>query len=764
MIASAASWFLKLNALLFILYISYTIRLHAVQVYGKVIHEFDPWFNYRATDYLVNEINARGFWEGSRSFFNWYDDKVWYPLGRPVGTTIYCGLQFTSAFIYFVLEAIGQPMSLNDVCVYVPSWFASFSCLFVFGMAWEVSRSYNSALAAAFFMAISPAHLMRSVAGGYDNEGIAVAAICGTFYFWVRSLRDSSSWWYGVVTGLMYIYMVAAWGGYIFVLNMIGVHAAVLIMSGRYSQNLWKSYSIFYVMGTLGAIQFPVVGYAPLKSLEQLGPLFVFFWLQLMEVCKRYERAHPDMGERRIRDYYMLVFGGAMVAGLVGIMIFMPRGYLGPISARVRGLFVQHTRTGNPLVDSVAEHQATRDEMYYQYFHIVCYLAPIGFVSMFFNLTDQKLFVITYTAISMYFSRKMIRLILILAPASSVVAGVALELVITWSISQHLEDLEEPADPVTAKSAAAKNVKKAQGKKGKKGGELTSHPFFQELNEIYSENLMLRKVLAGVWLFMTLSGLLYYWVHCHRMAENLSSPSIMLMARSKTGEPVIIDDFRESYWWLRDNTPQDSRVLSWWDYGYQINGIANRTTIADGNTWNHEHIALLGRALVSPVKKAHRIVRHLADYVLVWSTRYGNMWGDDIAKSPHMARIGGSVYKDIKPEDFWQDQSGKPSDMMRKSLIYRTVNFRLDPSIPQFPPDTFEEVFTSKNNMVRIYKVLRVSAKSKAYCSEGRGYKAWYSGKPLLEAYPPGLKKILSQKQDFKQLEDFNRRDEVEED
>lgn len=25
--------------------------------------------------------------------------------------------------------------------------------------------------------------------------------------------------------------------------------------------------------------------------------------------------------------------------------------------------------------------------------------------------------------------------------------------------------------------------------------------------------------------------------------------------------------------------------MAWWDYGYQINGIANRTTIADGNTW-----------------------------------------------------------------------------------------------------------------------------------------------------------------------------------
>ena len=48
-----------------------------------------------------------------------------------------------------------------------------------------------------------------------------------------------------------------------------------------------------------------------------------------------------------------------------------------------------------------------------------------------------------------------------------------------------------------------------------------------------------------------------------------------------------------------------------WDYGYQITGIANRTTIADGNTWNHEHIALLGKALTGSVEEGYSIARHL---------------------------------------------------------------------------------------------------------------------------------------------------------
>jgi dolichyl-diphosphooligosaccharide--protein glycosyltransferase len=46
-----------------------------------------------------------------------------------------------------------------------------------------------------------------------------------------------------------------------------------------------------------------------------------------------------------------------------------------------------------------------------------------------------------------------------------------------------------------------------------------------------------------------------------------------LRGKGENGETTIIDDFREAYWWLRDNTPKDARVMSWWDYGYQISGM-----------------------------------------------------------------------------------------------------------------------------------------------------------------------------------------------
>ena len=52
---------------------------------------------------------------------------------------------------------------------------------------------------------------------------------CATFYLWSRALRSAAAWPYALLCGVAYAYMVAAWGGYLFVLNMIGVHALTLV-------------------------------------------------------------------------------------------------------------------------------------------------------------------------------------------------------------------------------------------------------------------------------------------------------------------------------------------------------------------------------------------------------------------------------------------------------------------------------------------------------------------------------------------------------
>ena len=69
----------------------------------------------------------------------------------------------------------------------------------------------------------------------------------------------------------------------------------------------------------------------------------------------------------------------------------------------------------------------------------------------------------------------------------------------------------------------------------------------------------------------------------------------------------------------------------------------------------------------------------------------------------------------------------------------------------------WEPVFTSKFGKVRIFKIKRVSAKSKAWAANASNWLcdapgSWY----CVGQYPPALRDFIASRKDFKQLEDFN--------
>lgn len=771
-------WFMKLVLLALLVgcgYMAYTIRLKAINIYGRVIHEFDPWFNFRATQYLADN----GWYE----FFHWFDYKVWYPLGRPVGTTIYPGMQITSVVIWKVLGWIGDPvnLSLNDVCCFVPAWFGVSATILLGLIAGECSGSWSAIAASSAIMAIIPAHIMRSVGGGYDNESIAITAMCLTFYTWVRALRpdpkitDGSptrdSYVYGFLCGLAYVYMVAAWGGFVFVLNLVGVHAALLVVLGRYSSKLHRAYSLFFAVGTFGAVHVPVVGWNPFKSLEQLGPFVVFIIFQLLEYCEVQRRKRKLT---LIQTFVLRVKCAVPVfvaCGAVVVMLY-PTGYFGPFTSRVRGLFVKHTRTGNPLVDSVAEHQPASAEAYRQYLNAAYDIAPYGFALMIinyiWNYNEATSFLVVYAIVAYFFSSKMSRLIILLGPVASALGGVSIGFLVDELILFPLKRtlLCERATTGKIEEVTAEEVKGNDKEDKKKPQKKTTIEALTDnaknatnkVRSVYNHRISCagRMFLALYLTTLAIPQAKSFYEYCDDLAAKMSGPSIMFEAQLTNGKKIIVDDYREAYWWLTKHTPEDARILSWWDYGYQITGIGNRTTLADGNTWNHEHIATLGRILSGSEETAHRIARHLADYVLVWS----GGGGDDLAKSPHMARIGNSVYHDICPGDptcsqFGFMYGGRPTPMMEKCLLYKMVKHgsngvRVDGT-------KFQHVFSSKYDKVRIFKIKKVSKKSKDWVADPANRVcdapgSWYcSGQ-----YPPALNKLIAKRKAFRQLEDFN--------
>ncbi|VEL18560.1 unnamed protein product, partial [Protopolystoma xenopodis] len=124
--------------------------------------------------------------------------------------------------------------------------------------------------------------------------------------------------------------------------------------------------------------------------------------------------------------------------------------------------------------------------------------------------------------------------------------------------------------------------------------------------------------------------------------------------------------------------------MSWWDYGYQITAMANRTVLVDNNTWNNTHIGRVGQAMASPEPEAYEIMRELdVDYVLVI---FGGLIGqssDDINKFLWMVRIAGSTEKGkhIREDDYFNkqgefriDKEGAPA--LLNCLLYRLSFYR----------------------------------------------------------------------------------------
>ncbi|KAL5993439.1 Dolichyl-diphosphooligosaccharide--protein glycosyltransferase subunit stt3b [Asimina triloba] len=268
---------LRVTTLCLVYILAFAIRLFSVLRYESMIHEFDPYFNYRTTLFLTNN----GFYE----FWNWFDSESWYPLGRIIGGTLYPGLMVTAAFIYWTLRFLRFAVHIRDVCVLTAPFFASNTTLVAYFFGKEIWDS-GAGLVAAALIAICPGYISRSVAGSYDNEGVAIFALLFTFYLFVKAVNTGSLAW-SLASAFGYFYMVSAWGGYVFIINLLPLYVLVLLLTGRYSMRLYVAYNCMYVVGMLLAMQIRFVGFQHVQSGEHMAAMGVFFLMQ------GYARVHP---------------------------------------------------------------------------------------------------------------------------------------------------------------------------------------------------------------------------------------------------------------------------------------------------------------------------------------------------------------------------------------------------------------------------------------------------------------------------------------
>ncbi|CEG83090.1 Putative Oligosaccharyl transferase STT3 subunit [Rhizopus microsporus] len=703
---------LKRSILGLIAVVAFASRLFSIVRYESIIHEFDPWFNYRATRMLVKD----GFYE----FWNWFDDRSWYPLGRVVGGTVYPGLMVTAAIIHNVLHFLNFPVDIRNICVLLAPMFSGLTALATYLLTSELKDSSAGLLAAAF-IGIAPGYISRSVAGSYDNEAIAIFLLMFTFYLWIKALKLGSALW-ASASAFFYFYMVAAWGGYVFIINLIPLHVFVLMLMGRFSNRVYVSYSTFYVLGTLMSMQIPFVGFQPTRTSEHMAALGVFGLCQIMGFVSLL-RSH--LQARQFQIILKAFVGITFVVGFSAIVGLTLAGYIAPWTGRFYSLWdTGYAKIHIPIIASVSEHQPTAWPMFFFDLHMLVFLFPVGIYLCFEKLRDEHVFVIVYSIFASYFAGVMVRLMLTLTPVVCICGGIAISTLLDTYLkldSGSSEKENKKEDKGSTSKKDDKSSKKKTSTKSQASGILGAGP---------------RILVVGCFTFMLM---MFVW-HCTWVTSNAySSPSVVLASRNPDGSQRIIDDFREAYYWLRKNTDEDAKIMSWWDYGYQIAGFSNRTTLVDNNTWNNTHIATVGRAMATNEDDAYEIMkRHDVDYVLVIFGGLLGYSGDDINKFLWMIRIAQGIWPDkIKESDYFtatgeyrvDDQASKA---MRESLMYKMSYYRFNElfggrqpfdrvrnqPLPMQGPElsVLEEAFTSENWIVRIYKV-------KDYDALGRDHK-----------------------------------------
>lgn len=657
-------------------------RLFSVIRFESIIHEFDPWFNFRATKYLV----SNGFYK----FLNWFDDRTWYPLGRVTGGTLYPGLMTTSAAIWHALRHIGLPIDIRNICVLFAPAFSGITAWATYHFTCEIKDS-NAGLLAAAFIAIAPGYISRSVAGSYDNEAIAITLLMVTFMFWIKAMKTGSIM-HSTFAALFYFYMVSAWGGYVFITNLIPLHVFILLLMGRYSTKLYSAYTTWYAIGTIASMQIPFVGFLPIRSNDHMAALGVFGLIQIVALGSFVK---SQVSWEKFKTVMVLSLLLLIAVGVSGLFVLTYFGYIAPWTGRFYSLWdTNYAKIHIPIIASVSEHQPTAWPSFFFDTQFLIWLFPAGVFLLFLELKDEHVFVIAYSVLCSYFAGVMVRLMLTLTPIICVCAAV--------TVSKLFDEYLDFS--FLCKKGSSEGV-------SLRDRTLT---------------FITRVTVCGSMLFY-----LYLFVyHCTWVTSNAySSPSVVLPSRNPDGSPALIDDFREAYYWLRMNTAEDAKVAAWWDYGYQIGGMADRTTLVDNNTWNNTHIAIVGKAMSSPQDKAYEILKaHDVDYVLVIYGGLIGFSGDDLNKFLWMVRISEGIWpEEIKERDYFTPNGeyrmdAAASQTMKDSLMYKLSYYRF-PSLFNGVEgvdrirnqrirqedigelDYFEEVFTSENWIVRLYKL-----------------------------------------------------------
>ena len=550
--------------------------------YGFFLNEFDPYYDYKAANFIVISFDhswnaGQGGIPGLFNYFSWTDPTTWFPQGRAVASTSQDGLQFAGALSYiFFRNVFGLSLSLYDFLILFPVFIGALTTLVFYLLVKRIAGDAGG-LFAALMVAVSPPLIERGNLGWFKSEPLAIFLFASAGYIFLTLLDSKLTSRQRVVrailSGLIIGYANTAWGGALYFSVAFGLFFVIMPFLNLEVPSLTITALLFTTGDLFASAIFPRPGTAIVTNPAGFALIGGTIFLLVGE----WARTAVKPSEYRWTMAKILL--GFMLLGLA-VLSF---GLLSPVSRRYLSAILPWVRSGDPLVQSVAEHFIPTGGDYFSSYLLLLFLGIFGAYIAFKRRSPAIAFALVIGISALYISAAFSRLLVYSSIALAVLGGIG--------FAELAFAILKPGAPALVKKKSTYSSR-------------------SEMRAFYSITLIaLLSFPASI-----------YWIPNPVQCTGASvvcdqSPADYGVTISNGGTIFAhssINDWKQALQWVHDNTPTNSVVISWWDYGYWVNVMGNRTTTADNATLNETRIAQIGQMYMSNLTQAAKIAKGLA--------------------------------------------------------------------------------------------------------------------------------------------------------
>ena len=544
---------------------SFMIRSLPVD-YGWELNEFDPFFNYRATQYVVDN--------GIDAYFQWNDELSWYgaEVPRNVSQTSQVVLHLIAAATYWIFGTGG---SLYDFTIIFPVVFGSLTAIVVFALV-RIIGGTTAGLFATLLFSVSLPIIIRGQMGWFKSEPLGLFFSILAIYLFLSGINSKNK---KIVipklifAGIFTIFGLSAWGGNQFFIVPIGVFLLTLPFLRTDHKFLIWTIPLFTASTIIASLGFEKL---LLNFITGIGGLSLIIPTIILVSCIIIQNKSSKNTKKRNGLFFIAAF--LIISS--SVIILNDELELLPLpSHRYLNAVNPFLTTTDPLTDSVSEHATTTLAQSFLFHSILMIFAGLGIWLILKNSNkfnfiknDMISFVLILGLFGVYVSSAFVRL--------EVFASLAIIVLSSLGLSFLLKEL-----------------------------------FTNKIDNKKSKFLIIKFPFVIGLIFLLIIPLIFP-VSANVFTVTHTPPTIM---NGGTTYSVSTTDWLDSMEWIKNNTPEDAVIGAWWDYGYWIQTKAERASLADNSTVIDHIIKRIATVFLSTPDDGREILRDMkSDYFVIF--------------------------------------------------------------------------------------------------------------------------------------------------